>query len=245
MYDCIIIGAGPAGLTAAIYTARKKLKTLVLSKDIGGQMAWSSDVENYTGFSFITGVELTQKFKAHAEQLKEDLEILEGEEVVKLEKNISSFITETKSGKSYFSKAVIIATGKRPRMLGIPGEKQFMGKGVAVCATCDAPLYKNKSVVVIGGGNSAMDTVLSLSGIAKQVTIVTNLSKLTADAALVQKVTSLPHINFLYDVVVKEIIGQEIISGVKIESAKKTEETIDRESMVPATVVWPVFLLLS
>jgi alkyl hydroperoxide reductase subunit F len=224
MYDCIIIGAGPAGLTAAIYTARKKLKTLVLSRDIGGQMAWSSDVENYTGFSFITGVELTQKFKAHAEQLKEDLEILEGEEVVKLEKNISSFITETKSGKSYFSKAVIIATGKRPRMLGIPGEKQYMGKGVAVCATCDAPLYKNKSVVVIGGGNSAMDTVISLSGIAKQVTIVTNLSKLTADAALVQKVTSLPHINFLYDVVVKEIIGQEIISGVKIERGNKQEE---------------------
>jgi alkyl hydroperoxide reductase subunit F len=137
MYDCIIIGAGPAGLTAAIYTARKKLKTLVLSKDIGGQMAWSSDVENYTGFSFITGVELTQKFKEHAYKLKEDLEILDGEEVVKLEKNISSFIAETKSGKSYFSKSVIIATGKKPRMLGIPGEKQFMGKGVAICATCD------------------------------------------------------------------------------------------------------------
>lgn len=224
MYDCIIIGAGPAGLTAAIYTARKKLKTLVLSKDIGGQMAWSSDVENYTGFSFITGAELTQKFKEHADKLKEDLEILEGEEVVKLEKNITSFIAETKSGKNYFSKSVIVATGKKPRMLDIPGEKQYMGKGVAVCATCDAPLYKNKNVIVIGGGNSAMDTVISLSRIAKQVTIMTNLTKLTADSLLVQKVTSLPHISFLYDVRVKEIVGNEIVLGVKIERGNTLTE---------------------
>jgi alkyl hydroperoxide reductase subunit F len=140
MYDVIIIGGGPAGMTAAIYTARKKLKTLLITKQIGGQMVWSSDVENYTGFSMTTGADLTLKFREHVESIPEDLELKEGIEVSSLEKNVVSFQVHTSDGQSYFSKTIIIASGKNPRHLGVPGEKEFFGKGVAVCATCDAPL---------------------------------------------------------------------------------------------------------
>mgnify|MGYP000380223596 CR=1 FL=1 len=112
MYDCIIIGAGPAGMTAAIYTARRKLKTLVLAKDPGGQMVWSADVENYTGFTMVTGAELTLRFQEHMASLKEDLEVKLGVEVAKLDKNITSFVVEDTKGNVYYSKSVIIASGK-------------------------------------------------------------------------------------------------------------------------------------
>ncbi|HMR55574.1 MAG TPA: FAD-dependent oxidoreductase, partial [Candidatus Doudnabacteria bacterium] len=118
MYDVIIIGAGPAGMTAAIYTARKRLNTLVLGKESGGQMVWSSDVENYTGFSMITGAELTLKFQEHLASLKDSLEVKIGTEVVSLEKNITSFAIEDSAGNQYFSKAVIIASGRSPKHLG-------------------------------------------------------------------------------------------------------------------------------
>lgn len=216
MYDCIIIGAGPAGLTAGIYAARKKLKTLILTKEVGGQMAWSSDVENYSGFSLVTGADLTQKFLEQAKALSEDLEITEAVEVVHIDKNITSFVIEDKTGKIYYGKTVIIATGKKPRMLGIPGEKEFLGKGVALCATCDAPLYKKKQVVVIGGGNSALDAVWSLSKIAQSVTVVNSLNKLTADPSLVQKVTSLPHIKFLNNTTAQKIVGKGVVMGVEV-----------------------------
>ncbi len=115
MYDVVIIGAGPAGMTAAIYTARKKLKTLLLSKDMGGQMVWSADVENYTGFSFISGADLALKFQEHLKSIPEDLELKLGVEVAELERNITSFEIQDKTGMSYYGRSVIIATGKVPR----------------------------------------------------------------------------------------------------------------------------------
>jgi NADH-dependent peroxiredoxin subunit F len=141
MYDCIIIGAGPAGMTAAIYTARRKLNTLVLAKDLGGQMVYSADVENYTGFTMVTGADLALKFQEHMASLTEDLEVKLGVEVAKLDKNITSFVVEDTKGNVYYGKTVIIASGKLPRHLGVPGEQELFGKGIAICATCDGPLY--------------------------------------------------------------------------------------------------------
>jgi NADH-dependent peroxiredoxin subunit F len=217
MYDCIIIGAGPAGMTAAIYTARKKLNTLVLAKEAGGQMVWSADVENYAGFSMITGAELTLKFQEHLASLKEDLEVKLGVEVVSLEKNITSFVVEDKQGSQYFSKAVIIASGKVPRHLGIPGETKLFGKGVAVCATCDAPLYKQKNVVVVGGGNSALDAAVALSKVAQQVYIININKSLTGEEVVQDKLNKLPNVKVFNDAKITEILGEQNVTGVKFE----------------------------
>ncbi|HMQ01924.1 MAG TPA: FAD-dependent oxidoreductase [Candidatus Doudnabacteria bacterium] len=226
MYDVIIIGAGPAGMTSAIYTARKKLNTLVLSKDAGGQMVWSSDVENYTGFSMITGADLTLKFQEHLASLKESLEVKLGVEVISLERNITSFIVEDTSGNQYFAKTVIIASGKTPKHLGIPGESEFFGHGVATCATCDAPLYKGKRVAVIGGGNSAMDAVLALAKTAVQVYVVNINQLLTGEVVIKEKIEHLPNVKILNNTKAISILGEQTVTGLEIEAFGKPKETL-------------------
>lgn len=219
MYDVIIIGGGPAGMTAGIYTARKKLKTLLLAKQLGGQMIWSSDVENYTGFTMITGADLTLKFEEHLKTLTEDLEVKEGVEVTGLDKNVTSFTVEDSSGEEYFGKCVIIASGKNPRHLGIPGEKEFFGKGVAVCATCDAPLYKNKDVAVVGGGNSALDALLALSKVARTVYSINVNDKLQGEEVLKKRVESSLNIKFFPSTKTLEILGEKGVTGIKVQKA--------------------------
>ena len=226
MYDVIIIGGGPAGLTAAIYTARKKLKTLVITEIVGGQMTWSSDIENYTGFSLINGVELTAKFKEHVESIKEDLQLIEGVKVKSLEKNITGFVVKDSNGKEYYSRAVIIASGKNPRHLGIPGEDKFFGKGVAVCATCDAPLYKNRDVAVVGGGNSAMDSLLALSKVARRLYSVNLNEELLGDEFLKDKITSNPAITFYNNTKTLEIQGDKFVTGLKVQRKDGQEEVL-------------------
>lgn len=225
MYDCIIIGGGPAGMTAGIYTARKKFKTLLLTKQLGGQMIWSSDVENYTGFSMISGADLAIKFEEHIKTLAEDLEVKEGVEVVGLEKNVTSFTVTDSKGEEYFGKTVVIASGKNPKHLGIPGEKEFFGKGVAVCATCDAPLYKNRDVAVVGGGNSALDALLALSKVAKTVYSINVNSQLQGEEVLKKRVESCPNIKFFPSTKTLAILGEQGVTGIKIQKADgKVEE---------------------
>lgn len=226
MYDCIIIGAGPAGMTAAIYTARKKINTLILTKSVGGQMVWSSDIENYTGFSLTTGPELTAKFQEHLASLKEDLEIKTGVEVVSLEKNITSFVVEDKQGNSYYGKTVIIASGKTPRHLGIPGEEQFYGRGVSSCATCDAPLYKGKTVAVVGGGNSAMDAILALSKVVNRIFVINIHDQLVGDEVLKTKVLNLPNVSIVSNAKTISIIGKKSVTDIEIQSFGKQVEKI-------------------
>lgn len=225
MYDVIIIGGGPAGMTAAIYTARKKLKTLLVTKQMGGQMVWSSDVENYTGFSMLSGADLTLKFQEHLKQITEDLEIKEGLEVVSIERNITTFAVEIKDGQVFYAKSVIVASGKEPRHLGIPGEDIFYGRGVAVCATCDAPLYKNKDVAVIGGGNSAMDALLALSKVARTVYSINVNENLVGDEVLKAKLLSALNITFLSKAKALEIIGDKHVSGIKVLKPDGAEAT--------------------
>lgn len=147
IYDLIIIGAGPAGITAAIYAARKGLKFLVLSQDVGGQVTKSSIVENYTGYQEITGEELARKFEEHLKEFKFDFKETE---VTNVQKGKDGFLVETEHEK-FKSKTVIIATGAKPRLLNVEGENELKNRGVTYCATCDAPLFANKDVAVVGG----------------------------------------------------------------------------------------------
>ncbi len=227
MYDCIIIGAGPAGMTAAIYTARRKLNTLVLAKDPGGQMVYSADVENYTGFSMVSGADLTLKFQEHMASLKEDLEVKLGVEVVKIEKNITSFAVEDSKGNVYYSKAVIIASGKSPKHLGVPGEKELFGKGVATCATCDGPLYKDKSVAVVGGGNSAMDAIYALSKVAKQVYVINLAEDYTGESVVKDKIMACPNVKNFHSTKVVKISGSDHVEGMTIEPMGKPEQDLE------------------
>ncbi len=226
MYDVTIIGGGPAGITAAIYTARKKLKTLVLTKQIGGQMVWSSDVENYTGFSMITGSDLTASFQKHLESLKEDLEVKTDVEVISLEKNITSFSLEDTKGNVYYSKAVIIAAGKEPKHLGIPGEKEFFGHGVSTCATCDAPLYKGKDVAVIGGGNSALDAIIALSKVASKIYVVNINDDLMGEDIVKSKIMQLPNVQVMNNTKALEIVGEKNVSGLKVQPFGLPEQNL-------------------
>lgn len=226
MYDVIIIGGGPAGMTAAIYTARKKLKTLLLTKQLGGQMVWSSDVENYTGFSMISGADLTLQFHEHLNHITEDLEVKEGVTVQSIERNVTLFQVIDFAGQEYFTRSVIIASGKEPRHLGIPGEDKFFGRGVAVCATCDAPLYKNKDVVVVGGGNSAMDALLALSKVARRIYSVNVNDRLVGDEVLRGKIESSPNIAFYNNAKVLEVVGEDRVAGLRVLKSDRTEEVL-------------------
>lgn len=205
MYDVIIIGAGPAGMTAAIYTARRKFRTLVLSKGIGGQMVWSADVENYTGFTMITGADLTLRFQEHMASLKEDLEVKLDVEVTKLDKTVTSFSVEDSKGNVYYAKSVIVASGKNPRHIGVPGELELFGKGVAVCATCDGPLYKNKDVAVVGGGNSAMDAICSLAKVARTVYVINISDDFTGEGIVKDKIMSCLNVKVFHSAKVTKI----------------------------------------
>lgn len=227
MYDCIIIGAGPAGMTAAIYTSRKKLKTLVLAKEVGGQMIRSSDIENYSGFHMITGSELTAKFEEHLKTVKEDLELQLGVEVITLEKNITSFSVEDKKGNIYYGKSIIIASGKKPRKLNIPGEDKFFGKGVSICATCDAPLYKNKTVAVVGGGDSAMDAALALAKVSSKVYIVNVNDQLVGDEVVKAKLVQAPNVEILNDSKILEIKGDKVVAEVAVQTFERPIQELE------------------
>ncbi len=225
-FDIIIIGGGPAGITAAIYAVRKSLKVLLIAKEVGGQAARSGDVENYPGFTMITGVDLASKFREEVNRFQgEGLWIKEGVVAKLISGEENNFTVETDTSK-YQGKTVIVATGREPKMLNIPGEKEFFGKGVATCATCDAPLYKGKEVAVIGGGNSALDAAFSLLKIAKSVTVVNISESLVGDEVLKNNVTQSSKVTVLNDSTAVEIQGDSFVTGVKVQNTKTHEEKV-------------------
>jgi thioredoxin-disulfide reductase len=218
MYDLIIIGAGPAGMTAAIYAARRKIRFLVLSLDIGGQMSWSSEIENYPGTTHATGVELTRSFNEHMKVYGIEIRT---EEVLSISKKGKNIVVKTKR-TSYNAKTVIIASGKSPRKLNVPGEENLLGKGVSYCAACDAPLYNDKKVLVVGGGNSGLGAALFLAKYAKQVYLLESMPNITGEAYLKDKVFSDKKISIITDTKVKEIFGKSFVTGFSYEKAGKT-----------------------
>ncbi|MFH1421133.1 MAG: FAD-dependent oxidoreductase [Planctomycetota bacterium] len=213
MYDLIIIGAGPAGITASIYAARKKMKFMVITKDIGGQTLWTKNIENYTGYLFITGQQLVEKF---SEQLgKFNIEVKEAESVkiIKAEGSVIKVVTDK---NEYEAKAVIIASGRTHRKLGVKGEDEYRNKGVAYCATCDAPMFPGKDVAVVGGGNAAVDAAIQLVSIANSVYIVDAAGELRADPVMIEKIKNSGKVKIFNNASVKEIYGDRFVTGVKI-----------------------------
>ena len=220
LYDVIIIGGGPAGLSAAIYAARKVLKTLLVSKNIGGQVAWTYDVDNYLGFSQVDTADLISKFEEHVH--KYGVEKLVGTEVkaIQLSGKIKKVITS--DGKTYLTKTIIIATGKRPRPLNVPGEKELIGMGVTYCSTCDAPLFADLDVAVAGGGNSALEAVIDLMKVARNVYMV-SLTPLTGDQILQDKVKNSPKVEIFTEYEFLRIVGESAVEAIEIESLKTGE----------------------
>ncbi len=219
-YDLIIAGAGPAGITAAIYAARKKLDFLVVTRDIGGQTVWSGDVENYTGYQFVSGPELALKFQDHLDTFGIDVKMPESLTGLK-RKNGQLHLTTDKA--EYFTRAVIIATGKQPRPLGVPGEAEYKNKGLTYCATCDGPLFAGKEVAVIGGGNSGLDAVLGLARIAKKIYLIEKEPDLRADAVMVEKARKLSNVEIRTETAIREIRGSTFLEEVVAESRGKSE----------------------
>jgi alkyl hydroperoxide reductase subunit F len=220
MYDLIIIGAGPAGITAAVYAARKRINFIVITKDIGGQAAWSGDVENYTGYQFITGPELAAKFEEHMRRY--GIDVREGEEVTSIDGKAGAIKVRTAKGE-YESKTVVIASGKISRELGVAGEKEFKNRGLTYCATCDGPIFSGKDVAVIGGGNSALDAALQLVKIAKKVYIINITPSLGGDAVMREKLEKSPIVTVLNSSKVRAILGDKMVSGIRIERGGKEE----------------------
>ena len=226
-YDLIIIGAGPAGITASVYAARKKMNLLVIASDIGGQTALTSDIENYTGYQFISGPDLAAKFEEHMK--KYDIELKEGEKVTGLEKKESLVLVKTVKG-SYEAKMAIVASGKRSRELGVPGEKEFKNKGLTYCATCDGPLFSGKDVAVIGGGNSALDAALQLMRIAGRVYLINITPTLTGDAVMQEKIKNDKKVLVLNDTHVSAVLGDKMVNAIKIKN-KQGEKTLPVEGI--------------
>ena len=222
MFDLIIVGAGPAGITASVYAARKRMSLLVITKDIGGQTALSGDIENYTGYQFITGSELTAKFEEHMR--KYGIELKENEEVIEVIKKDNAVLVKTDKD-SYEAKTAIIASGKRSRELGVPGEEEFKNRGLTYCATCDGPLFAEKDVAVIGGGNSALDATLQLIKIAKHIYLINITSDLTGDAIMQEKVKESDNAAVLNNARVTAILGDKMVNGIKIKR-EDVEETL-------------------
>ncbi len=220
-WELVIIGAGAAGLAAGIYGVRSGLKTVVLEEKIaGGTTGDAPLVENYPGLDMINGQELARRIVDHAKRI--GVAIREFETVKNLEVKTGDKIVITNKG-SYKTKAVIIATGSEYKSLGIPGEKEFRGKGVSYCGLCDGPLFKDKKLLVVGGGNSALITAIYLSGLASSVKIAHRRDTFRAEEALVKEVTAKQNVEILWNNEVKEIRGSKLVNGVLLQNAKTRE----------------------
>ena len=225
-YDVIIIGGGASGLTAALFTSRRGLKTLVLSQDIGGQASTTATIENYPGFEVIDGLELMTKFQRQAEKYGAEVRI---DEAIRLQKSDDGF-TVTSAAATWGATTVILAHGLTHKHLDVPGEEKFIGHGISFCASCDAPLYRAKKVVVIGGGNSAMDAALLLANFSADVTLVTQHAEFRGERILIDRLSTAPNIRVITQGMTKEILGDEKITGVVIEHEQQTE-TIPAEGV--------------
>jgi len=214
MKELIIIGAGPAGLSAAIYAARQKLDFVVLTVNIGGQTNWSTEVGNYLGFHLLSGEELAQKFEEHLTDY--NIRVKENEPVVQIKKKGRSFVVKTEKN-NYEAKAVIIASGKQPKFLQVPGEKKLYGRGVTHCATCDAPLYEGKTAVIVGGGNSAVEAAMILEKYAKKIYVLNIGKKISAEPFLVRKLRKIRNLEVVNNARAAEILGDKSVSGINFE----------------------------
>lgn len=233
MYDVIIIGGGPAGAAAAVYTARKKLKTLLITESFGGQSIVSDDIQNWIGEPHVSGYDLAKKFEAHVRAFPDVVDVRMPEKAVKVEAikcvngtRICDFLVTTDKGNTYEGKTVILAAGARRRRLNIPGEDKFDGKGVAFCSTCDAPLFSGKTVAVVGGGNAGLEAVVDLFPYAEKIYLLEYGETLKGDPVTQEEVKKNPKVEIVLNAQTLEILGDKFVSGVKYLDRKTNEEKV-------------------
>lgn len=222
LHDVIIIGSGPAGYTAAIYAARAELKPLMFAGlQPGGQLMLTSEVENWPGEADgVMGPDLMQKLKKQAERFNTDIR---QEEIAKVDFSQRPFKVVTSAGEEHQAKAIIIATGASAKWLNVPGEKELQGKGVSACATCDGFFFRGKEVVVVGGGDSAMEEATFLTRFATKVTVVHRSEQFRASKIMLERAQKNPKITFMLDTVVEQIVGTERVTGVMLKNVKTNE----------------------
>lgn len=234
LYDVVIIGGGPAACAAGVYTARKQLKTLLITESFGGQSLVSDDIQNWIGESHISGIDLAKKLESHMRYYPQIVEIKSPEKVISVKSIVCTEAAEggrmcdfeIKSDKaSYMSKSVIIASGARRRKLGIPGEDKFEGKGVSYCSTCDAPLFVGKKVAVVGGGNAGLEAVQDLFPYASEVYLLERGESIRGDEKTFQEIQKKPKFKgILLNTQTVEVAGEQLVNGIKVKDLKTNQE---------------------
>ncbi|HNW44305.1 MAG TPA: FAD-dependent oxidoreductase [Elusimicrobiales bacterium] len=216
LYELVIVGGGPAAMSAAVYAARKGLDVALVAKKLGGQLGYTAGIDNYLGLAGLSGAEMTEAFRGHLErhQIAEAV----GSPVTRIEKSGSQFLLSTAGGEKFKALCVIYCAGKEYKRLGAPGEERFMGKGIAFCATCDAPLYRGLRVAVVGGGNSAFTAVRDLLCFASEIHLVHRRPDFRADAGLVEQARKAPNVTLHTPMEVQEYLGTEKLTGIKLAS---------------------------
>jgi len=229
MYDLAIIGGGPAGVAAGVYAARKKLKTVFITKEFGGQSVVSPDIQNWIGTVSISGDQLAKDLETHLKAYAGDLvDIQKGALVENVEKKDEHFVIKTDTGNSYEVRTVLVTTGSIRRKLEVPGAREFDNRGLTYCATCDGPLFANKDVAVIGGGNAALETAAQLLAYCKSVTLLNRSDRFRADEVTREKVFANPKMTVLENAVVKEVKGDKFVNGlVYTKNGKDTDLKTD------------------
>lgn len=214
MYELIIIGGGPGGVAAGVYAARKKIKTLLITDSFGGQSEVSNDIQNWIGTKFVTGFDFAKMLEEHL-RAQDGIEIVDGEKIAKAEKVVGGFKILTESGKSFETKYLLVTSGSHHRRLDIPGGTSFDGKGVSYCATCDAPLFKDQVVAVIGGGNSGLEAVVDSLPYASKIYLLHRRDTLKGDPVTQEKIKGQPKVEIVLMAETQEIFGNEFVSGLK------------------------------
>ncbi|MDP3990982.1 MAG: FAD-dependent oxidoreductase [Candidatus Nealsonbacteria bacterium] len=230
IYDLIIVGGGPAGMTAGIYSARQRLKTLLIAKASGGQMSRKAvNIENYPGLGNISGFDLIRKFESHLKEQKIDIE---KNTVRKIKKDKGLFSILTSDKKQFQSKTVIIASGADPRPLEVPGEKEFIGRGISYCVSCDGPLFAGKTVAVIGGGNAGFEAALSLSSYVKKIYILEAGAKIGAHQDIQEKVEKTGKVEVITEAGLKKVEGKDFVESAVYQDKKtKKDKTIQLQGI--------------
>ncbi|NLM77358.1 MAG: FAD-dependent oxidoreductase [Ruminococcaceae bacterium] len=222
-YDVLILGGGPAGMTAAVYCMRKGLSTGLITGNVGVQMADTAGIENYLGYRYIQGNELIDKFREQVTQFGISFET--DAQIVRMEPGRIHRI-HLADGRTFTGRTIIIATGKQSKKLQVPGEREFTGHGVAYCAICDAPFYAGRSVVVVGGGNSGVAAGIDLAKIAEHVTLIQRRDRLTADQILIDKLAEFKNVNYLLEHEIKTILGEKQVKRVELVSRKNGRKSM-------------------
>jgi len=231
-YEAVIIGGGPAGITAGIYLGRKRVKTLMITPELGGQVSWTSSVENFPGYDVISGYDLSVKFREQLEMQTIDIRLGDNVDTVKKHERGGGIIKTLLSGEYEF-KTIIIASGKRSRKLNVPGEKELLGRGVTYCSTCDGPLFRGENVAVIGGGNSALSAANDLIAQDCKIDLINITPSLQADPVLVERAETSKAVKFHLNSTVLEITGKNNVDGIRISDNNTKAITI-----IPVTGVF-------